>query len=592
MMGSTAPPSPAPDHPPDSPSGDGLPPSLTAALEQLQQGDFQTRWFAMKTLVQWGEQAIDPLMALVEEGLPPDTPTPGKAAPPSSLFAPRDPYTQRDWGIEEAEEADSWEIPWFVAQILAQIPHPRALQGLVQLIHQSPQQEIAQVATTALAQLGDMALPALGVLVECPETRLQGMQALAQMNHPGAVPWLRSGASDPDPHIRALAIEALTGFLDPQIPAILAQALKDPAPQVRLAALAGVGGRAQALDPDGLVVQLSPLVWDLNLSVACQAAIALGRMAIPSGAAVLIPLLDAKVAIPLQIEAIRSLGRIGSEVAVCALGSYLQSCWVLVDDRSQTIAREILTVLGQMENPLSQERASRCLVNFLQTNFLQADGSEGKGLPMRTLGIHGARNQVENAIKTESSLQGAGVGLDGESSDRESLDGDSLDGESLTKASLNRESLEGESLTEESLNQESLTGESLGKVSVTQDSLDGVSLTQASVTHQPLAEPKTIPEEIILGVPDSGYIPPPNHYYSLKQLAATSLGYLGQESAIEPLLQLLADPHPGVRFHAVAALKRIDRQQSWQRIQEQAQTPHLDQALEAGLAFAMAEWHH
>ncbi|MCU0527416.1 MAG: HEAT repeat domain-containing protein [Elainella sp. Prado103] len=73
-----------------------------------------------------------------------------------------------------------------------------------------------------------------------------------------------------------------------------------------------------------------------------------------------------------------------------------------------------------------------------------------------------------------------------------------------------------------------------------------------------------------------------------KQQMIFSLGQLQQSIATESLIHLLADPDPGVRFHAIAALKQLAAPDTLQRLQTAQQT--TSSALQAGIALALQEW--
>ncbi|MBF2075110.1 MAG: HEAT repeat domain-containing protein [Synechococcales cyanobacterium C42_A2020_086] len=70
---------------------------------------------------------------------------------------------------------------------------------------------------------------------------------------------------------------------------------------------------------------------------------------------------------------------------------------------------------------------------------------------------------------------------------------------------------------------------------------------------------------------------------------AQSLGQLGQADAIEALLQLLADSEATVRLHAIAALKQLESQGAYQRLQACLHTAR-DASLKAGIEAALHEW--
>jgi HEAT repeat protein len=75
-----------------------------------------------------------------------------------------------------------------------------------------------------------------------------------------------------------------------------------------------------------------------------------------------------------------------------------------------------------------------------------------------------------------------------------------------------------------------------------------------------------------------------------KQAIALSLGQLGDQQALETLIQLLADPDVGVRLHAIAALKNLAPEAARQRLESLLQDKNLTPALEQGVAIALQEW--
>ncbi len=75
-----------------------------------------------------------------------------------------------------------------------------------------------------------------------------------------------------------------------------------------------------------------------------------------------------------------------------------------------------------------------------------------------------------------------------------------------------------------------------------------------------------------------------------KQAIALTLGQLGHRAAIDPLIELLADANPGVRFHAIAALQQIDAHLAHQKLAAIAQASNYPATLKAGVAIALQEW--
>lgn len=75
-----------------------------------------------------------------------------------------------------------------------------------------------------------------------------------------------------------------------------------------------------------------------------------------------------------------------------------------------------------------------------------------------------------------------------------------------------------------------------------------------------------------------------------KQTIALSLGQLGQIQALDALISMLADANASVRFHAIAALKQLDTERAYQRLQELARDENIAPELQAGVTIALQEW--
>lgn len=83
---------------------------------------------------------------------------------------------------------------------------------------------------------------------------------------------------------------------------------------------------------------------------------------------------------------------------------------------------------------------------------------------------------------------------------------------------------------------------------------------------------------------------PAAQHQNIKQAIALSLGQLGEIRALEPLIQLLADPDAGVRLHAIAALKNLAPEAAYQQLQQLATNEAVAPNLKQGIAIALAEW--
>jgi HEAT repeat protein len=74
------------------------------------------------------------------------------------------------------------------------------------------------------------------------------------------------------------------------------------------------------------------------------------------------------------------------------------------------------------------------------------------------------------------------------------------------------------------------------------------------------------------------------------QSVATGLGELGQITAIDSLIELLANPDLGVRLHAIAALKQISPDLAYQKLLETMNQTDLNPDLAAGIAIALEDF--
>jgi HEAT repeat protein len=76
---------------------------------------------------------------------------------------------------------------------------------------------------------------------------------------------------------------------------------------------------------------------------------------------------------------------------------------------------------------------------------------------------------------------------------------------------------------------------------------------------------------------------------SARQSLALSLGQLGDPNALNPLIDLLADPNVSVRLHVISALKTLAPKTAHQRLEQLSQSEH-DSDLGRGVAIALQEW--
>lgn len=300
---------------------------LELTLNLLIVGDFRTRWEAAKLLPRWGTPIIAPLLELLQD-----------------------------------EETD-WELRWFAVRILGEIRSPEVVTDLVNVIKTSEQEELAAIASEALASFGLAALPALSELLAESAHRFVAVQALSRIRHPDTIDVLLSVVDDPDPAIRTTTVEALSSFHDERVISVLIQALQDRAAAVRREAVVGLGLQAGEIEGD-LVPLLQPLLWDFNLEVCRKAAIALGRIQTEAAAAALAEgLRSPHTPLPLQLEIVQALSWISTPTALNALLDALQQ-GLQMD--APEVCREVVKALSNISAPALVSVASQHLVDLLQ----------------------------------------------------------------------------------------------------------------------------------------------------------------------------------------------------------------------------------
>jgi HEAT repeat protein len=291
---------------------------LDLALQVLAAEDFQDGWEVIKILPALGEMAIEPLLAMLQD---------------DNL----EPETQ-----------------WLVGKVLGQFRSATVAAGLAKCLQPQPDSELAEIAINALTQMGEVAIDQLTALLAID--KLTAVIALAQIRHSQTIAPLLTVVDDPEPHIRYLAIEALSSFHDSQIPPVLLQKLTDPAAAVRQAAVTGLGLRSDLPSVSQLVLQLQPLLWDQHQGVAQATAIALGRWGNAAAAQALFTgYQQAHCLAPLQRQIVRSLGWIDRPVA-------LQHLQTILSTAPLEVLPEVIRSLGQSR----RRRAVQILSDYLR----------------------------------------------------------------------------------------------------------------------------------------------------------------------------------------------------------------------------------
>ena len=307
---------------------------LELALSILEMGDFQQRWDIAKVLRQLGNIAILPLIDILED--------------------------------EDAEE----DLRWYAVRTLGEFQHPDAIVSLVELLKSSENQELKAMAASALGQMGTLAITALTQLLAEDETKLLAVRSLAYIRTQETITPLLTVVEDAQAVVRSATLEALSSFHDQRVPPVLLNALDDLAAPVRRAAVQGLGFRPDLSTELDLVARLQPRLCDFNLEVCCAAAIALSRMGTEEAAQHLFQvLISPNTPLKLQLEIIRALVWVETLSGL----KYLQE--LLEHTTSEMLWQEMITVLGQVQQPQLMTPAAEILLDILQSQHLVTVGN-------------------------------------------------------------------------------------------------------------------------------------------------------------------------------------------------------------------------
>ncbi len=330
---------------------------LEAALQQLQWGDFQTRWQVAKLFPSFGDAAIAPLLDLLH--------------------------------TIDLDDDDDWELPWFIAQILGSIPHPNVVDVLVHLLTVSVSTDVATMAAGGLANLGSRAIAPLTALLDDDKTRLVAVQALAQLQDDDTLAPLLTVVQDPHPAVRVATLEALIRFDHPAVVEAMLRALRDPVAAVRRTAVIGLGLQATRLAQVDAFSPLQPLLYDPHVDVSRQVAIALGRQRSQAATQALDEALRSPhTAATLQHEIIQVLGWMETLPALQVLEQGLSHV-------SLGLGCDIVAVLGRLKTPALRQQAAQTAMALLRSQHALTREPSGKRAIAMALGYLGDLGAVE-----------------------------------------------------------------------------------------------------------------------------------------------------------------------------------------------------
>ncbi|MEB3233111.1 MAG: HEAT repeat domain-containing protein [Leptolyngbyaceae bacterium] len=312
------------------------------AVQSLVLADFETRWTLVPLISKFGHGAIAPLISALHE------------------FDPDHP----------SEDETDWDLLWFIARILGNIPHPDAVAALVQVLQTSPSEDVVTAAIMALAEQGREAIDPLVKLLGHNATKAVAAQALAHIFVKDPADELRQTLmvmlQEPDAAVRATVLEALSHCHHAEITDCLLHGTQDQVASVRQAAVMGLGMQAHRLDQAAFISALQPRLWDTDAAVARQAAIALSRLQTAAVAAVLAPALnDSQFPAALKLEIVRALIWTNTPDGLQHLGHYLQTHTAKAE-----IYQEIAVMVGRVEAGSLHRQATELLLDILTHHSL------------------------------------------------------------------------------------------------------------------------------------------------------------------------------------------------------------------------------
>ena len=316
---------------------------LQFALEILTHSDFNNRWEVAKLFKKIGRESIVSLINLAED------------------------------------ENQEPEVRWFACRILGEFNYPETILTLVKLL-QNLEEEIASAAAQGLAYIGSDAVELLSAQLKEPHSRLLVVQALGGIRKPEVITPLISVVSDPNPDLRATAIEALGSFHEPRITQVLIAALKDTSAKVRKEAVTALGRRSDLFQDINLVKVIKPLLYDFNVEVCLQAAHALGRIGTKEASDELFQVQSSK-ATPTELKVLLIKSLLLTETIEGLL------CFQnLLYISEFPVVQEIISVLGRIESPTLQKKASQIILKYFDSQAQQLEAASLKQAIANSLG--------------------------------------------------------------------------------------------------------------------------------------------------------------------------------------------------------------
>ncbi|MEM9213013.1 MAG: HEAT repeat domain-containing protein [Cyanobacteria bacterium P01_F01_bin.150] len=358
---------------------------IQLAVQAMPWVDFQTRWELVSLIKRFGPDSIAPLITLLNQFKAENLSSSAQEAEQGEAEnGDRSNISSSNLSSFEAntspsilsvpnndEDDEDWDLLWFIARILGNIQHPDAITALIQILQTSPSEDVVTAAVMGLAQQGKGAIAPLSKLLHYDATKLVATQALARIfaEEPNMAlrDILMTITQDVNASVRAVVIEALSHAHQSQVTDLLVIASDDVAAIVRRAAVTGLGIQAKVCDASiipTILKSLEPRLWDLDMEVRRQTAIALGRIQMVESATLLCSALTAEdFPTVIKPDVIRSLIWTNTEEGLNILSSYLHDY-----HPKASIYQEIAVMLGRVESPQLYEQATFILLDLLNNH--------------------------------------------------------------------------------------------------------------------------------------------------------------------------------------------------------------------------------
>ncbi len=301
--------------------------AIKLGLSILETGDFQQRWDVSKLFPKLGENIIDPLIIVLEN---------------------------RNIDVE---------YRWFTARILGQFKQEKVILSFTKILEdQDEDEDILSMVAESLGNMGTAAIKSLEKsLKKNYLSKLLVVKALGQICHSQSISPLLNVVNDPDPEIRMIALKCLGKFHQKDLITIFLTALNDTVSKVRKEAIIALGRRSEYAQEFNFITHLSPFLDDINLEVAQQSALALGKVNTGEARKQLSMVLQ-KPTTPklLKKEIIKALSWTENPQALHDLKPLL---W----QEDLELSKLIITLLGTQQNQQAKTIATQILIDLLSS---------------------------------------------------------------------------------------------------------------------------------------------------------------------------------------------------------------------------------